>query len=72
MRAKQPRQPPRPAARTRLRHRAGDEHAVPALVEGESWDPWPVILKATFCLKIASLIAVYAAMFLQAGAHGAA
>jgi hypothetical protein len=40
--------------------------------EGESWDPWPVILKAAFCLKIASLIAVYAAMFLQAGAHGAA
>jgi hypothetical protein len=68
---KPPRQPPR------LQHEQGFDivQAMNTLFmrwfEGESWDPWPVILTA-FCLKIASLIAVYAAIFLQAGAHGAA
>ena len=75
MRAKQPRQPLR---RRFLQHEQGFDivQAMNTLFrrwfEGESWDPWPVILKAAFCLKIASLIAIYAAMFLQAGAHGAA
>ena len=75
MRAKQPRQPPR---RRFLQHEQGFDivQAMNTLFrrwfEGESSDPWPVILKAAFCLKIASLVAVCAAMFLQAGAHGAA
>jgi hypothetical protein len=74
MRAKQPRQPLR---RRFLQHEQGFDivQAMNTLFrrwfEGES-DPWPVILKAAFRLRIASLIAVYAAMFLQAGAHGAA
>jgi hypothetical protein len=64
-----PRQPPR---RRFLQHEQGFDivQAMNTLFrrwfEGESWDRWPVILKAAFCLKIASLIAVYAARAVRA------
>ena len=52
MRAKQPRQPLR---RRFLQHEQGFDivQAMNTLFrrwfEGESWNPWPVILKAAFC-----------------------